>query len=135
MTHQETLTRIKEALDSDMSEWDKIVRIRKVANASYKEEDKATPRCSINKIATQIEEHTGITVEQMNKKTRSGDILLARQLAHYKARDQTIESLSSIAFYFGRLTHCSVINSINSIKNQLATDRKFRAKHESFLLQ
>lgn len=89
---------------------------------------------SLKEIENQITEHTGITIDQMNRKTRKIEIVIARQMAHFKARHKTSYSLEFIGRYFGGKDHATVLYSNKTIQNYLDVDKVFRREHESFLL-
>jgi len=128
------LERISELIAADnLSSREKIIRIRRIAY-SYPDKIKEMPKYTITQIAEQIEEETGVTVKQMNLYKRNNPyVLLARQMAHYKARNMTGESIEIIGHYFGNKDHATVLNSCRRISGYLQVDIRFKEKYEHFL--
>lgn len=75
-------------------------------------------------VATQFD----IPLEHLNGKTRKRNVVLARQLSMYLAKQYTKKSLKAIGDYFGGKDHSTVIYSCNAVKDLLETDAKFRSK-------
>lgn len=131
---------------------DKIDQIQQILNTEYFDDEqrcelikrilnpyifpKTNPmaKYSIQEIKEQIESHSGISFKDINRDTRKLEIIMIRQMAHFKARNLTSSPLEEIGIWFGKRDHASVIHSCNSIQNYLDTDRSFKEKHESFLL-
>ena len=65
------------------------------------------PKYSLDEIRIQVEKHTGITIDHMNTEFRKQEVVMARQLAHYKSRIFTVEPIEFIGFYFGRKKSCN----------------------------
>lgn len=133
MTTTEKLKYILSLLQNDhYSEREKITIIRRVVKNDYEDQIRL-PRYSLDEIRIQVENYTGITIDQMSIETNKSEIVMARQFAHYKARMFTIESLSSIGSYFGAKNHATVLNSCNKISGYLEVDNKFIEDNEQFL--
>jgi chromosomal replication initiator protein len=62
-------------------------------------------------------------VELLAGKTRKHEIVLARQVAMYLAKQLTNLSLKSIGSYFGGRDHTTVLHSIQMIENYFDTDQ------------
>jgi len=135
MTNEEIIKRVLESInDGEPNDWNKIIRIRKLVNYNHSIEfPKADPKYTIKDIQEQIVIHTGLTLEQINSNTREFEIVIARQLAQTKARMFTNESLSSIAYYFGRKDGATVLNSQRKINGYMKVDKSFRKLHGDFL--
>lgn len=128
MTNEEKLSKIADIMnDCDLEAVEKITYIKTVVNKTSVEIYK-NPKYTLAEIEQQIFYHLGITIDQMNVKTRDPYIVLARQLAHFKAR----KSLSGIAWHFGHKDHATVLHSIKTIKNYLDVDKYFHNEHFEF---
>lgn len=114
------------------SEKEKITVIKSLINKDF-DEDIRVPKYSLSQIKQQVEEHTGVSIDQMNQNTRDRTIVQARQFAHYKSKLFTLESLEFIGFYFGRKDHATVLHSKKTIEGLLQVDKTFREQHEQFL--
>ena len=132
MTHQETLTLIKEVVESDIGDWEKIVRIGKLTSKTYKNKN-SIKLLTLEDIKNQIINHSGLTLEKLNERTRNQTIVEYRQLAHFKSKRDTIYSDAQIGEYFGNKNTKTVMWSFNTVQNLLDTNRIYRKKHESFL--
>lgn len=133
MTTTEKLKYILSLLQNDhYSEREKLTIIRKLVKRDDEVQIRL-PKYSLDEIRIQVENHTGITIDQMNTEFRKQEVVMARQLAHYKSRMFTVEPIDFIGFYFGRKNHATVIHSTKLIEGFLKFDRLFREKHEQFL--
>lgn len=133
MTTTEKLKYILSLLQNDhYSEREKMSTIRLLVKSDSKKQVRI-PKYSLDEIRIQVENYTGITIDQMNTEFRKKEIVMARQFAHYKARQFTGEALEFIGFYFGRKDHATVKHSMKKIEGFLQVDRLFREKHEQFL--
>lgn len=133
MTTTEKLKYILYLLQNDhYSEREKITIVRRVVKNDYEDQIRL-PKYSLDEIRIQVENYTGITIDQMSIETNKAEIVMARQFAHYKARMFTIESLSSIGSYFGAKNHATVLNSCKKISGYLEVDNKFIEDNEQFL--
>jgi len=83
---------------------------------------------SIEGIQELVSEQFSIPVEQLNSKSRKRNVVIARQLSMYLAKQYTKNSLKAIGNYFGGKDHSTVIYSCNAIKDLLDTDPKFKIK-------
>lgn len=130
MTHLEQLRNISELVNnSGISNKEKINRIQLLVSKN----DFRTKSYSLDDIAKQVFLYTGISTSLMNVKTRKREVVQARQLAHYKAKNLTNHSLSEIGFYFGRKDHATVAYSVKTVENMIEFDKTFREQHEQFL--
>lgn len=71
-----------------------------------------------------------IDYDKLQSKTRTGDVVNARQIAMYLAKKFTKCSLKTIGDHFGKRDHTTVIHSVQKVEDFLKTDEKYR---ESFL--
>jgi chromosomal replication initiator protein len=88
---------------------------------------------SIDYIQKFVAEHFNVTIEAMKDKTRKREIVVARQVAMYLAKNYTNLSLKSIGFHFGNRDHSTVIHALTSVNDLMDTDRKFKATMEELL--
>jgi chromosomal replication initiator protein len=63
-------------------------------------------------------------------RSRKQQVVKARQMAIYFARELTEKSLSSIGDHFGGRDHSTVIHSINAIRDRLDTDDRFQREYD-----
>jgi len=80
-----------------------------------------------------VAEHFNTTVEAMKDKTRKREIVVARQVAMYFAKNNTNLSLKSIGLHFGNRDHSTVIHALTSVNDLMDTDRKFRARMDDLI--
>lgn len=78
---------------------------------------------SIQKI---VGEHLSVEVELMKAKTRKRDIVQARQIAMYFAKEMTRHSLKSIGLHFGGRDHSTVIHALQTVSDLITTDKYFK---------
>jgi len=82
----------------------------------------------LHKIVT---EHFNVSLESLKSKTRKKEIVIARQVAMYLAKEYTNHSLKSIGLYYGGRDHSTVIHSLQAVKDMLATEQDFRVSLEA----
>jgi len=81
---------------------------------------------SIDYIQKIVSEYFGLTVEQMNSKTRKRNIVQARQLAMFFAKTQTKTSLTTIGLHCGNKDHATVLHACKTVQNLIETDKEFK---------
>ncbi len=81
---------------------------------------------SIDYIQKVVSEYFGLTIDQMNSKTRKRNIVQARQLAMYFAKEHTKASLTAIGLQCGNKDHATVLHACKTVKNLIDTDKTFR---------
>jgi chromosomal replication initiator protein len=74
-----------------------------------------------------VADYFSVTVESLKAKTRKREIVVARQVAMYFAKEYTNLSLKSIGYHFGSRDHSTVIHALTSVSDLMDTDRKFNA--------
>lgn len=67
-----------------------------------------------------------IPEDLVRAKTRKREVVQARQVAMYFAKQFTQHSLKTIGLHFGGRDHSTVIHANQSVENQIETDPKFR---------
>lgn len=80
----------------------------------------------IDTIQTEVGKFYSVTVKEIKATKRTQNIVLARQVAMYLAREMTDNSLPKIGKEFGGRDHSTVLHAYNKIKNMLAQDDSLR---------
>ena len=73
-------------------------------------------------------DYFGVDEDLVRAKTRKREVVQARQVAMFFAKEYTDHSLKTIGSLFGGRDHSTVIHSINSVRDQQDTDGSFREK-------
>lgn len=81
---------------------------------------------SIEAIQRIVSEYFGIPDDLLRDSTRKQEIVRARQIAMYLAKEFTQSSLKTIGLHFGRRDHTTVIHACESVQNQAETNDKYR---------
>jgi chromosomal replication initiator protein len=81
----------------------------------------------LHKIVT---EHFNVSLESIKSKTRKKEIVIARQVAMYLAKQYTNHSLKSIGQYCGGRDHSTVIHAIQAVNDMLHTEHQFKVSLE-----
>ena len=81
---------------------------------------------SIEEIQRVVCEYFDIAEDLIRAKTRKQEIVNARQVAMYLAKELTNSSLKTIGLHFGGRDHSTVIHAYQTIEDQLSNDQKFR---------
>ncbi|HLP16610.1 MAG TPA: chromosomal replication initiator protein DnaA [Bacteroidota bacterium] len=85
---------------------------------------------SVEEIQKQVAEYFDIPVDMLRAKTRKQEIVNARQIAMYVAKELTNCSLKTIGLHFGGRDHSTVIHAYQTVEDQMKTDTKFRTSIE-----
>ena len=88
---------------------------------------------SIDYIQKFISEYFNVTVDLLKAKTRKREIVVARQVAMYFAKEYTNLSLKSIGYNFGNRDHSTVIHALTSVNDMMDTDRKFNSTMQELI--
>ncbi|MDR1601499.1 MAG: chromosomal replication initiator protein DnaA [Tannerella sp.] len=86
---------------------------------------------TIEKIIKVVCEHFNMDESLIQSSSRKREIVLARQISMYLAKKYTDHSLAHIGKSIGGKDHATVLHSIKAIKNQMETDKSFKAMIES----
>ncbi len=86
----------------------------------------ANREISIDYIQKLVCEYFNISVDDVKSKTRKREIVQARQIAMYFAKDLTKASLKNIGSHFGNRDHSTVIHACQTVNDLIETDKKFR---------
>jgi len=87
--------------------------------------DKKTNNITIETITKVVCEHLGVAENKIRDKTRKKEIVLARQLAMFLAKELTLSSLKTIGLHFGGRDHSTVIHACNAIEDYKTKDISF----------
>jgi chromosomal replication initiator protein len=85
---------------------------------------------SIEYIQKMVCEYFTIGVDLVKSKTRKREIVQARQISMYFAKDLTKASLKTIGMHFGGRDHSTVIHACQTVNDLMETDKKFKADVE-----
>jgi chromosomal replication initiator protein len=88
--------------------------------------DRKTSTLTIETITKVVCEHLGVAENKIRDKTRKKEIVLARQIAMYLAKNLTLSSLKTIGLHFGGRDHSTVIHACNSIEDYKGRDSSFQ---------
>ncbi|PVX50964.1 chromosomal replication initiator protein [Balneicella halophila] len=77
-------------------------------------------------IKKKVSSFFNLTEENLVAKTRRREIVQARQIAMYFAREITKSSLTSIGAQIGNKNHATVLHACQTVENLMETDKKFR---------
>jgi chromosomal replication initiator protein len=81
---------------------------------------------TIEQIQKVVCEYFNIPVDLLRAKTRRQEIVVARQIAMYIAKDMTNSSLKTIGMHFGGRDHSTVIHACQAVEDFLKTDNKHK---------
>ncbi|MBX2985797.1 MAG: chromosomal replication initiator protein DnaA [Bacteroidia bacterium] len=86
----------------------------------------AAREISIDFIQKVVCDYYNIDVDTVKSKTRKREIVQARQIAMFFAKDFTKASLKNIGSHFGGRDHSTVIHACQTVNDLIDTDKKFR---------
>ena len=86
----------------------------------------AQTQLTVDNIKKLVAEHFSLPIEKLQSKTRKREIVIARQLSMYLAKNHTNDSLKEIGANFGGRDHSTVIYSCKTVKDLMDTDLIFR---------
>lgn len=90
---------------------------------------------SISLIQRITSEYYGIKLNNVLSKKRTKNIVLARQVAIYLARELTDHSFPEIGGAFGGKDHTTIMHSFNKIKDKLKNDKGLKSSIDNLSLQ
>lgn len=82
---------------------------------------------TIETIQRTVCEYFNIPEDLIRAKTRKQEIVNARQIAMFLAKDLTNSSLKTIGLHFGGRDHSTVIHAYQSVEDQMRIDPKYQA--------
>ena len=86
-----------------------------------------TKTISIDDIINVVCNHFGLNITAIHTKSRKKDIVQARQIAMYLAKNHTELSTSKIGKFIGNKDHATVLHACKTVKGQLEVDKAFQA--------
>jgi chromosomal replication initiator protein len=81
---------------------------------------------TIDEIQRTVSEYFNIPEDLMRAKTRKQEVVNARQIAMFLAKELTNSSLKTIGLHFGGRDHSTVIHAYQSVEDQMRLDSKFQ---------
>lgn len=81
---------------------------------------------SIEQIQDYVCDYFGIDTNKVREKTRKQEIVEARQIAMYLAKQFTDSSLKTIGLHFGGRDHSTVIHAISTVEERMQTTAKHK---------
>ena len=90
----------------------------------------STREISIEFIQKLVCDYFSIPVDLVKSKTRKREIVQARQISMFYAKDLTKASLKTIGMHFGGRDHSTVIHACQTVNDLMETDKKFKADIE-----
>lgn len=88
---------------------------------------------SIDYLHKVVTEYFNISLESIKSKTRKKEIVIARHVAMYLAKQYTNHSLKSIGNYCGGRDHSTVLHAIQAVNDMLATEHHFKLSVEEIM--
>lgn len=85
---------------------------------------------TVEEIQRIVAEFYDIPNDLLRAKTRKQEIVIARQVAMYLAKELTNSSLKTIGLNFGGRDHSTVIHAYQTVEEQIKIDPKFRSSME-----
>ncbi|MCB9245751.1 MAG: chromosomal replication initiator protein DnaA [Flavobacteriales bacterium] len=90
----------------------------------------ASREISIEYIQKLVSDYYSLSVDQLKSKTRKREIVQARQISMYFAKQLTKAPLKKIGMHFGGRDHSTVIHACQTVNDLIDTDKKFRSDVE-----
>jgi len=90
---------------------------------------------TIDLIQRSVCEFFDIPPDLLRAKTRKQEVVVARQVAMYLAKELTTSSLKTIGLHFGGRDHSTVIHAYQAVEDHLNTDSLFRENVEQIRRQ
>jgi chromosomal replication initiator protein len=81
---------------------------------------------SIDYIQKVVSDYFDMPIELLKSKTRKREVVQARQIAMYYAKNHTKASLASIGAHCGGKDHATVLHAYRTVNNLIETDKQFR---------
>ncbi|MBX7241199.1 MAG: chromosomal replication initiator protein DnaA [Bacteroidia bacterium] len=87
--------------------------------------NKVAKEISIDSVQKVVCDFIGVKIDDLVAQSRKREIVQARQLAMYFAKELTNQSLKTIGLHFGGRDHSTVIHSLQTVNNLMDTDKDF----------
>lgn len=82
---------------------------------------------SIDYIQKVVCDYFDLPIELMKSKTRKREVVQARQIAMYFAKNYTKSSLATIGAHCGGKDHATVLHACKTVNNLMETDKRFKS--------
>jgi chromosomal replication initiator protein len=82
---------------------------------------------SIDYIQKVVCDYFDLPIELLKSKTRKREVVQARQIAMYFAKNMTKSSLATIGMHCGGKDHATVLHACRTVNNLMDTDKRFKA--------
>ena len=82
---------------------------------------------TLDSITQIVADHFDLTIEKLHGKTRKRNVVMARQLSMYLAKQYTNETFKHIGNNFGGRDHSTVIYSVKAVQDLMDTDASFKS--------
>ncbi|MGL5888253.1 MAG: helix-turn-helix domain-containing protein, partial [Bacteroidia bacterium] len=82
---------------------------------------------SIDYIQKVVCDYFDLPIELLKSKTRKREVVQARQIAMFFAKNMTKSSLATIGMHCGGKDHATVLHACRTVNNLMDTDKRFRA--------
>jgi chromosomal replication initiator protein len=82
---------------------------------------------SIEFIQKMVCDYFDLNIDTLNSKTRKREVVQARQIVMYFAKNMTKASLATIGMHCGGKDHATVLHACRTVNNLMETDKHFRA--------
>lgn len=107
-----------------------IALTRQVVRQFVSQSDK---EISVENIKLLVAKHFNLPVEKLQSKTRLRNVVMARQVSMYLAKNYTNSSLKKIGDCFGGRDHSTVIYSLKTVEDMMETDHTFRENVDTLI--
>jgi chromosomal replication initiator protein len=81
---------------------------------------------TIDQIQTRVCTYFDIPADLLRAKTRKQEVVNARQVAMFLAKEMTNSSLKTIGLHFGGRDHSTVIHACQTVEDRISTDSHFK---------
>lgn len=81
---------------------------------------------NIDEVQKYVGDYFGVSVEMLKAKSRKKEIVIARQIAMYFAKEYTGFSLKSIGYHFGGRDHSTVIHAIQTVNDMMSEKKELK---------
>ena len=82
---------------------------------------------SIDKIQKVVCDYFELSMDVLHSKSRKREIVQARQIAMYLAKNYTKNSLQNIGLQIGKRDHATVLHACKTVNNLMDTDKSFKS--------
>lgn len=88
--------------------------------------EKVSREITIETVQKAVGEFFNLNVDTLKASSRKREVVQARQLAMFFAKELTNQSLKTIGLHFGGRDHSTVIHSLQTVSNLMETDKEFQ---------